>query len=91
MRAIAVIARKGGSGKTTVAIHMAIVAHLRGRQALLADSDPQRSLQAGFTRARRVAEDSASLVSERSGPSGAAPQRDDTALSLQPACGRRDR
>jgi chromosome partitioning protein len=43
MRTIAVIARKGGSGKTTVAVHMAIAAHLRGRQTLLADSDPQRS------------------------------------------------
>jgi chromosome partitioning protein len=43
MRTIAVIARKGGSGKTTVAVHMAIAAHLRGRRTLLADSDPQRS------------------------------------------------
>jgi chromosome partitioning protein len=43
MRTIAVIARKGGSGKTTVAVHMAIAAHLRGKKALLADSDPQRS------------------------------------------------
>jgi chromosome partitioning protein len=43
MRTIAVIARKGGSGKTTVAVHMAIAAHLRGKQTLLADSDPQRS------------------------------------------------
>ena len=43
MRTIAVIARKGGSGKTTVAVHMAIAAHLRGRRTLLADADPQRS------------------------------------------------
>jgi chromosome partitioning protein len=43
MRTIAVIARKGGSGKTTVAVHMAIAAHLRGRRTLLADSDPQCS------------------------------------------------
>src|SRR5579871_6579085 len=43
MRTIAVIARKGGSGKTTVAVHVAIAAHLRGRRTLLADSDPQRS------------------------------------------------
>jgi chromosome partitioning protein len=43
MRTIAVIARKGGSGKTTVAVHLAIAAHLRGRRALLADADPQRS------------------------------------------------
>jgi len=43
MRTIAVIARKGGSGKTTLAVHLAIAAHLRGRRTLLADSDPQRS------------------------------------------------
>ncbi|HEX3408248.1 MAG TPA: ParA family protein, partial [Caulobacteraceae bacterium] len=43
MRTIAVIARKGGSGKTTVAVHLAIAAHLRGKKTLLADSDPQRS------------------------------------------------
>jgi len=43
MRTIAVIARKGGSGKTTVAVHLAIAAHLRGRKTLLADADPQRS------------------------------------------------
>jgi len=43
MRTIAVIARKGGSGKTTVAVHMAIAAHLRGKRTLLADADPQRS------------------------------------------------
>jgi chromosome partitioning protein len=43
MRTIAVIARKGGSGKTTVAVHIAIAAHLRGRRTLLADADPQRS------------------------------------------------
>ncbi len=43
MRTIAVIARKGGSGKTTIATHVAIGAHLRGRRTLLADTDPQRS------------------------------------------------
>jgi chromosome partitioning protein len=43
MRTIAVIARKGGSGKTTVAVSLAIAAHLRGHRTLLADSDPQHS------------------------------------------------
>jgi chromosome partitioning protein len=46
MRTIAVIARKGGSGKTTVALHLAIACHLRGRRTLLADSDPQGSSSA---------------------------------------------
>ena len=40
---MAVIALKGGSGKTTVATHLALAAHLRGVDALVADIDPQRS------------------------------------------------
>ncbi len=44
MRTIAIVARKGGSGKTTVAINLAVAAHRRGLKTLLADSDPQRSL-----------------------------------------------
>jgi chromosome partitioning protein len=43
MRTIAVIARKGGSGKSTVALHIALAAHLRGRNVLMADTDAQRS------------------------------------------------
>jgi chromosome partitioning protein len=43
MRTIAVIARKGGSGKTTVATHVALAAHLRGLRTRLIDTDPQRS------------------------------------------------
>lgn len=44
LRTIAVIARKGGSGKTTVATHLALAAHLRGREVLVADTDAQRSV-----------------------------------------------
>ncbi|HUO23740.1 MAG TPA: AAA family ATPase [Caulobacteraceae bacterium] len=43
MRTIAVIGRKGGSGKTTVAVHLAIGLHLRGRTTALVDTDPQWS------------------------------------------------
>jgi chromosome partitioning protein len=43
MRSIAVIARKGGSGKTTVAVHLALAAHLRGLSTVVADTDPQGS------------------------------------------------
>lgn len=43
MRTLAVIALKGGSGKTTVATHLALAAHLRGLETLVADVDPQRS------------------------------------------------
>lgn len=43
MRNIAVIARKGGSGKTTVAVHLALAAHRRGLKTLMVDTDPQGS------------------------------------------------
>lgn len=43
MQTIAVIALKGGSGKTTVATHIAIAAHLRGLDVQVADIDRQRS------------------------------------------------
>jgi chromosome partitioning protein len=43
MKNIAVVARKGGSGKTTVAVNLAIAAHRRGRLVRLADTDPQGS------------------------------------------------
>jgi chromosome partitioning protein len=43
MRTIAVVARKGGSGKTTLAVHLAIAGHLRGQRTMIADADPQRS------------------------------------------------
>ena len=43
MRTIAIAARKGGSGKTTVAVHLALAAHLAGRRALVVDTDPQKS------------------------------------------------
>jgi chromosome partitioning protein len=42
---VAVIALKGGSGKTTVAMHLALAAHLRGVDTLVADIDPQRSAE----------------------------------------------
>ena len=43
MRTVAVIALKGGSGKTTVATHLALAAELRGVPSLVADIDPQHS------------------------------------------------
>jgi chromosome partitioning protein len=43
LKTLAVIALKGGSGKTTVATHLALAAHLRGVDTLLVDTDPQFS------------------------------------------------
>lgn len=43
MKTLAVISRKGGAGKTTLAVNLAITAHLSGLKTMLADIDPQRS------------------------------------------------
>jgi chromosome partitioning protein len=43
LRTVAVVSLKGGSGKTTIATHLALAAHLRGIDVLVADIDAQRS------------------------------------------------
>jgi chromosome partitioning protein len=43
MRTLAVIGLKGGSGKTTIATHVALAGHMRGLTTLVADVDPQGS------------------------------------------------
>jgi chromosome partitioning protein len=43
LRTIAVVALKGGSGKSTIATHLALAAHLRGLDTLVVDLDPQAS------------------------------------------------
>lgn len=43
MKTITVTSRKGGAGKTTLAVNLALAAHHGGHRVLLADIDPQRS------------------------------------------------
>ena len=43
MRTVALLARMGGTGKTTLAVHLAVLAAEAGRRVLLVDTDPQRS------------------------------------------------
>ena len=43
MRTLAILSQKGGTGKTTVAVHLATAAQAAGKRSLIADLDPQRS------------------------------------------------
>jgi chromosome partitioning protein len=43
MKTLAILSRKGGAGKTTVALHLAVAAQASGRRTAIADMDPQRS------------------------------------------------
>lgn len=43
MKTIAILSRKGGTGKTTIAIHMTVAAELAGHTTALIDLDPQAS------------------------------------------------
>ncbi|TXM64857.1 ParA family protein [Methylobacterium sp. WL12] len=44
MHVITIAARKGGVGKTTLSMHLSVLASAPGSPALLLDTDPQRSL-----------------------------------------------
>jgi chromosome partitioning protein len=43
MKTIAIISQKGGAGKTTVAVHLAVCAELAGQRSAIIDLDPQAS------------------------------------------------
>jgi chromosome partitioning protein len=46
MRTLALISQKGGSGKTTLAVHLAVAAMQAGERVTVLDTDPQGSAQA---------------------------------------------
>jgi chromosome partitioning protein len=50
MKTLGIIAQKGGTGKTTLSIHLAVEASLSGMIVLLADLDPQASATSWWRR-----------------------------------------
>ena len=48
MYALAVISRKGGTGKTTLAVHLAVAAMLSGLETVIIDLDTQASAAKWF-------------------------------------------
>lgn len=54
MKVLGLLARKGGAGKTSLAVHFAVIAQETRKRVLLVDLDPQRS-SAGWWRAREAA------------------------------------
>lgn len=46
MKTLAFLSQKGGSGKTTMAVHTAVAAHEDGERVAIVDTDPQRSATA---------------------------------------------
>ena len=53
MRVICLLAQKGGTGKTTLCLHLAVLANELGRDAVILDIDPQGSSSA-WSRRRRA-------------------------------------
>jgi chromosome partitioning protein len=43
MKTLALLSQKGGSGKSTIAVHLAVIAQAAGRRTVVVDLDPQRS------------------------------------------------
>jgi chromosome partitioning protein len=43
MRIIAILSQKGGAGKTTIAVNLAVAAELAGKRSVIVDLDPQAS------------------------------------------------
>lgn len=55
MKALGIIAQKGGAGKTTLSVHLSVRAGLAGLRVLLVDTDPQASATAWWRRRREEA------------------------------------
>lgn len=63
MKTLGVIAQKGGTGKTTLSVHLAVQSTLDGARVLLLDMDPQASATAWW---KRRCDESPELIQGRS-------------------------
>ena len=45
MKTICLLAQKGGTGKTTLCLHLAVLASDRGREVVVVDIDPPGQLE----------------------------------------------
>lgn len=50
MKTVAIVSQKGGSGKTTIAVHLAVCAELHKKRAAIIDLDPQASALEWYSR-----------------------------------------
>jgi chromosome partitioning protein len=62
MKTLGVIAQKGGTGKTTLSVHLAVQSMLDGMRVLLLDMDPQASATAWW---KRRSDESPELIQGR--------------------------
>jgi len=64
MRTVAIVSQKGGSGKTTIAVHLAVCAERAGKPTLILDLDPQGSAMSWL---KRRGEDLPEVIATDSG------------------------
>lgn len=64
MKTLGVIAQKGGTGKTTLSVHLAVQATLDGLRVLITDIDPQASATAWW---KRRSDERPGLIQSRGG------------------------
>ena len=61
MKTLAFLSQKGGSGKTTLAVHAAVAAHEDGERVVIVDTDIQRSATTWSEAREAVAPDAYSV------------------------------